>query len=384
MGLKNGLFVFLIIFSISCREEFEVPSTPRLPEKNEAGILSLNSEIFLDRRGLEEGGTIQTVKLEGSAPNIKIYWSWYDPDDPATNLTIDPNGGEPWDDSIKIEFINTQEENGHPYTETDENGYTQVQYRIIYKAQRRKTFPGDNFQIIAVKGSPDGVDSSISKPVYVMKRIWIEYDHFASHPEYGWEADITHYWDIQGDLTKLLHEHRKEYSGNRDVYIRLMRFVDIDENIYEPYEYTAILWDQENESLPEACQPYADVLIDSIVDNGASVNYVHLIGATHVTNIYGEEVDILGTAKIRSWNTAGFSFIFTIQAIWRDALPISSLIYITLHEIGHQIGPLLDTEEQEHTYDCVMNDYDPYDPRSTDPHYGVKCVKRIRNDIGRL
>ncbi len=393
MKLKNGLFVLLIILLISCDEEFSVPSTPPLPEKDEAGTLSLNLEIFLDRLGLEEGENIQTVELEGSDPNVKIYWSWYDPDDPATNLTIDPNGGEPWDDSIKIEFINTQEENGHPYTKTDDNGYTRVQYKIIYKTQTKQTFPGDNFQIIAVKGSPDGADSSISSPVYIMKRIWIEYDHFNAHPDYGWESDITHYWDIEGDLRNLLHE--EGYSKNRDVYIRLIRFVDIDECklidtdhgqewFCEPYEYTPILWDQDNESLPEACQPYADILIDSTIDNGARVNYVHLIGSTRVTNIYGEEIDVLGTAKIRSWNIAGFSFIFTIQAIWRDTLARSSLIYITLHELGHQIGPLLDVSQQEHTDDCVMNPYRVGHPDSEDPHYGVKCVRRIRNDTGRL
>lgn len=146
---------------MSCKkEEMNIPPQPPLPEKDEAGVINVESYVPTDILAIQENQHIQNISLTGGPANTKIYWSWYDPDDPATNGDIDPYSVAGEDDSISIQFLDVYEENGNYYTITDEQGNTNLRYKIIWK-DAWKTFPGDNFQIIGVAGSPNGEDSSI-------------------------------------------------------------------------------------------------------------------------------------------------------------------------------------------------------------------------------
>jgi len=183
---KFSLILISLLLLTACTR---IKVDPDVPLEG-VGRLSIHGKrYYVDRVGINMVEHRVNLYIEGAEPGSRVYWSLIDPDDPATDGTIDWNGFDGDDNEGK-----TSEFRGSVYYEGDEaysitNDWGQAEcYFYIEPADvfgdRESYVTGDNFKVRATKDSPDGDVYTESEIFSVWKKIRnIEYDWMVTPPE---------------------------------------------------------------------------------------------------------------------------------------------------------------------------------------------------------
>lgn len=316
------------------------------------GLIVCDPRVYAPDPTTEEPDTEIVLELivNPIEEDLLVYWSVIDPDDPADDITIDPNGGGIDDNLGGVELSETP-------TLTDVDGKTEVKL-IAKRDNEGKWHGGDNYQVIAYKGSWTG-PSVESEIISLWKRMHIEYDHQwdneplmqAMQNAYGRDP----YTDEGIDVEK----------ANKCAYIEVVNH-DVDE-AGEPLAELSMLFD------PWVAQDYADNCYQH-----RQTWTVHLMGICMFHDHNQQPLNYGGWANLA---TGYDSWAYVcVTRITEMGYGEDMQRKVPVHEIGHYSAELSDAQNNPEDHNdptCVMNSGDI---GADDPHFCPKCVVKLRTD----
>lgn len=378
---KFSLFLVGLLLLMACDEK-KSPEDVKGPV-SQAGGLYTRRRYYVDREGItNDENKVNPYIVEGEVGS-RIYWSLIDPDDPANDNTIDPNGPDGDDnEGKKSDFYGSgvYYEGSAAYSTINEDGYTECYFDIEPDeiiGDAKFYMAGDNFQVKATKDSPSGSVYSQSVTFSVWKKIRkIEYDWMATPPEATEYEDTDIFSKYPGLFRDLQTFFSDETKPNRLTYVEiddnaLIDISDPEDLFYsEPREWSTLPLDE------------VLIAIDSYKDNE---NYVYIFS---MVALLDEEYNVAPVTGMSAPMTArgedGFSVVFWGKIKW-DAEDFGLNEYncvrkVLIHELGHQLVNLEDYDDfpGNHTdNNCIMrqgleggliNDF----------HFCSRCVVNFR------
>jgi hypothetical protein len=317
---------------------------------------------------------VDSVKIPS---NRKVYWYLLDPDDPADNITVDPNGSLPNDnvlrgrllscqhaviDSLSDTLVSTQLDSGYP---------ARTSIRLAVPPQVQDSFyGGDDFMLKVKLGSQTSTDVMVSTRMMVWKMMRAEVD--CCEPD-----SIDFVIEILDSLYELVRHPLTgaTYMGgnwdpDRCLYVDSRR-QDIKDNFYNWVPYHIVV-DTSGDDPVTAFATYFCKYVNYLND----YVYVHIAGDADWTPRWGPYP--MGFATLGP----GFSVVFAETAmarLWRkdttapDWQLYTGVYKVIMHEMGHQFM----AREHCGTFDCIMRGETLSYP-DVDPHFCPGCVHWAR------
>lgn len=314
--------------------------------------------------------------------NEIVKWSYIDPDDPADDIeNVDPNGPAGNDNG----YLGTGEEYlpaGPPKffdkygfeTNTsviDTNGISLIYFEPS-PSEYGWHHPGDNFIIKAIVR-----DSAVwSDIIYAWKRIKIEYDYMVS----GKIKDIS--FNMCANTFSGKCFAGEEIDWNRNPYM----YFNANLSIYLKID---------NENLPDEIINASNV--DSVIyflkkyrnlqDTAAGSPYpVYLLGAYIDENYWGPRLGVAVVRKITSeevWGSIVFVEKINLRYSFLSEAKRDTMIgFVLTHELGHQIGYILD--DDPHLHPCIFSEISYYDMFKCEyQRFCPFCIYMLRGNIYR-
>jgi|GEM_PF-6617992 len=287
--------------------------------------------------------------------NTKIYWHFSDIDDPADDVTIDPNGPDGDDNFGRSKFIEFNDYGinywaGWVYTELIEEGITGIS--LLAERDDYLYHTGDNWTVTIKVESPEG-DSFTTPIITLIKRLLVEYD-YAPGNGIGISA--------RDNIDRILAFYRdSERHPDSCVWLELATDYFLEDESDLPDSVPRYHTGNEDSA-------YLDLKNFASQHHHDSKKMLHLLSICYAPGDLPDPLWIWGLSNKRD-SVPKFCYIFQgniLDEKIRAATPV--------HELGHQVANLIDNDPECTDPYCLMQG--GFDP----PFYCSSCIRKIRDN----